>query len=419
MAKIIIKNLGPIEDIELEIKNINILFGPQASGKSIISRAIYFFENYIDNFIESIIMSDKETSSKEYEGQLLENFRNKFKEFIEEDTFVKYIFDDDIYITIDIKSKLCYFPKLNKILPTLKSALKKEPDNNALFKIAESNVIYARKYLRENLHIKHMQSFFIPDSRNSINLLENYSKIIYIKKDELPLDWTIPLFISDLSIINNKLADGIKKYSRAYLESQIPLLDYCIKLINKILKGEYKKVDNKARIYINDDKYISLDNASSGQREALPILNIIFYLFGGNCNLFIEEPETHLFPEAQMQMMELLAAFVNSGNKVFFTTHSPYLLACANDLMYASNLAKYKPNDRKRASEISKIVDERLWIDYDNLCVNFIENGTAINILDGEDKLIDDEKIDHASDIIMENFNDLFDKVEIFDLRDE
>ncbi len=416
MARIIIKNLGPIKDIELEIKNINILFGPQASGKSLISRVIYFFENYIDNFVDNILITNKELSYEEHEELIFQSFHNKFYDFMQDNTFVKYIFDKDIYINIDNKNKTSYFTKLKEILVYINL------NPNFKEKYYSAKMAYTDVYisLRKIVHIKHEKSLFIPDARNSINLLEKYSKIISIKEDILSFDWTIPQFISILSIINDKLADGIKRYSRGYLESQIPILDYCIELIGKILKGEYKVSNGEARIYITDDKYIKLNNASSGQREVLPILNIIFYLFGRNYNLFIEEPETHLFPEAQMYMMELLSAFVNSGNKIFFTTHSPYLLACANNLIYASNLAKGHENDKERLAKISEIVDKKSWIDYDNLSVNFIEDkGIAINILDKEEKLIDDKKIDYASDIIMEKFNSLFDEVETFDLEEQ
>ncbi len=99
-------------------------------------------------------------------------------------------------------------------------------------------------------------------------------------------------------------------------------------------------------------------------------------------------------------------------------THSPYLLACANNLIYAGNLAKGHENDKERLTKISQIVNEKSWIDYDNLSVNFIEkDGTIINILDKEEKLIDDKKVDSASDIIMDKFNRLFDEVESFDLE--
>jgi len=48
MQKIVIKNFGAIPDAEIEIKNILILIGEQASGKSTIAKLIYFFKSIRD-----------------------------------------------------------------------------------------------------------------------------------------------------------------------------------------------------------------------------------------------------------------------------------------------------------------------------------------------------------------------------------
>ena len=47
MEKIEIKDFVGIKDITIEIKQINILIGPQASGKSIIAKLIFYFKNFI------------------------------------------------------------------------------------------------------------------------------------------------------------------------------------------------------------------------------------------------------------------------------------------------------------------------------------------------------------------------------------
>ena len=51
MTSISIKRVGPIEEVHLEIKRINLFLGPQASGKStiakIISQAIWAEKNFL------------------------------------------------------------------------------------------------------------------------------------------------------------------------------------------------------------------------------------------------------------------------------------------------------------------------------------------------------------------------------------
>ncbi len=52
MEKIIIKNFGPIKDIELEIKDINVFIGSTSSGKSTVAKLIAIFrENSVNSYI--------------------------------------------------------------------------------------------------------------------------------------------------------------------------------------------------------------------------------------------------------------------------------------------------------------------------------------------------------------------------------
>ncbi|MBQ2800487.1 MAG: AAA family ATPase [Lachnospiraceae bacterium] len=43
MQKIAIKYLGPVKELEMDIKDFNVLIGEQATGKSTVAKAIYFF----------------------------------------------------------------------------------------------------------------------------------------------------------------------------------------------------------------------------------------------------------------------------------------------------------------------------------------------------------------------------------------
>lgn len=40
MRRLLIKNVGPIRDVDLELKRFNILIGPQSSGKSTIAKIL-------------------------------------------------------------------------------------------------------------------------------------------------------------------------------------------------------------------------------------------------------------------------------------------------------------------------------------------------------------------------------------------
>ena len=45
--KLIIKNFAGFDHIEIDLKPINIFIGPQAAGKSVIIKLVYFFKSLI------------------------------------------------------------------------------------------------------------------------------------------------------------------------------------------------------------------------------------------------------------------------------------------------------------------------------------------------------------------------------------
>ena len=182
-------------------------------------------------------------------------------------------------------------------------------------------------------------------------------------------------------------------------------------LLKKILKGEYRfngDID-KERIYFKNNQYVKLQYASSGQQESVWILLLIFrYILDGTSVFMVfEEPEAHLYPETQSDIVELIGLLANVyNNQIIITTHSPYILSAFNNLLYASQVGKNKIGDEKEAVE--SIVNSKSWIDPDRISAYFISENGYESIIDEELKLIQAEKIDSASSIINDKFNDLF-----------
>lgn len=147
--------------------------------------------------------------------------------------------------------------------------------------------------------------------------------------------------------------------------------------------------------------------SSSGQQEAVWILQLIFSLMLNNtrATLVIEEPEAHLFPEAQMYMVWLMALFANQeGNRLIVTTHSPYILTSLNNLLYAEQVGKVAERE-----SVEKIIPSSYWLDFDRLSVNLIGEGEISSILDRSIKQIKAEMIDSVSGILNEQYEQLLD----------
>lgn len=69
--KISIKDFSCINEASIEVKSFNVIIGPQASGKSLISKLIYFFNTLKNDQIETI----KSAKSIEY---FSEELKEKF-----------------------------------------------------------------------------------------------------------------------------------------------------------------------------------------------------------------------------------------------------------------------------------------------------------------------------------------------------
>jgi hypothetical protein len=101
MEKIEIKDFVGIRDITIEIKKINILIGPQASGKSVIAKLLFYFKSFIFEIIDTAEQSkNKRDLDKDYKQKFEEYFpsscwgSNKFK--------IRYSIDEN-FIEIHIK----------------------------------------------------------------------------------------------------------------------------------------------------------------------------------------------------------------------------------------------------------------------------------------------------------------------------
>ena len=178
-----------------------------------------------------------------------------------------------------------------------------------------------------------------------------------------------------------------------------------LELINDILRGSYRSDSSGERIVLKNGKDVKINFASSGQQEAVWILNLLFdRLIQSRSSMFIiEEPESHLFPQTQKAIVELIALVANQGHSMLVTTHSPYVLGTLNNLLYAGLF-----KGRAKQEQAAGIIPDLLWLDHRNFDAWFVRDGRLENCMDGEIHLIQNEKIDEISDVINRDYDRLF-----------
>ena len=185
-----------------------------------------------------------------------------------------------------------------------------------------------------------------------------------------------------------------------------PKLKLAYKLIRNVIRGQYSNSEYGERIVHPGRGYVYLKNASSGQQESIRILQDAFLsIYQGNKLLrIVEEPEAHLFPEAQMATIQLLVLMLNSApyGHLILTTHSPYTLTVINNLIYAAKVGASHPE------QVNSIIKKELWLSSDKVSAYLLnQNGRASDIIEPGLGEIKAELIDGVSNVINNQYDQL------------
>ncbi len=415
MHRLKIKNFGPVEDVELNINDILIFIGSQAGGKSTISKAIYFFKSLRDELLQLL----KESTGKHQFDRLTDAFTKKIrKKFLEilgspthSDPFeLTYWYARDKYITLRLKESNYPEPEFSSQLRDCLKELSEKADE-LLSEILRENIPIASDRLAERTMIHNRiqklvyrvfeddtNHFFIPAGRMLPAILsEPFGNIELQGADFLTRDFADRMMISKPTF--SKSPDELIQDKIHLTTDSIDMesVQYAQKLMGNILKGTYRVDAEGQKIFFDNRRFTRLAYSSSGQQEVLWIVLLAFLIILNRTKsaIVFEEPEAHLYPETQRELISLIALVTNTtASQVIITTHSPYILSSCNNLLYAHRVSKSKPE------QVNAVVDQKIRLDPKKMSAYFLEKGRIRNILDEESGLIHTEAIDSASDII-------------------
>lgn len=421
MQKIKIHKLGPIIDCEISIEKFMVLTGPQASGKSTLAKSIFFFKN-IKNLLLMLcrkrnLLDDTETLKMSYKKRIIREIRSNFLQIfgstwgMNNEMVMHYEFTQSRWITISLKNDKM---NPNYIWVDLSDEIKK-------FLYELDTIDEMGSWLEQDTWLKtEIENFFgdtreivyIPAGRSLITLLSSQLSYIYSSMDDAQkraLDYCTQNYLerilrlkgdyttSYVQMIQNQMQLTDKKVDKKYLLSVITLMQ-------DILKGEYRNVNGEERLQVTESQYVKINFASSGQQEVVWILNVLFYqlLYNRKAYFIIEEPESHLFPDAQKKIVQFISAVKNNGNQILVTTHSPYILGELNNLLYANHIC-----GQVKEEELSQIISEYQRIEYSDFTAYFLQGGEVESCLDEEFPSIKNEIIDGAADDINREFDEM------------
>ena len=107
---------------------------------------------------------------------------------------------------------------------------------------------------------------------------------------------------------------------------------------------------------------LSLMRASSMVSELAPLVLYLRHVVERGDVLIIEEPESHLHPAMQVEVIGWIARIVGAGVRVIVTTHSEWVLEALSNLVLASKLSEDEQSDVGLDGPALRPEDVGVWV---------------------------------------------------------
>ncbi|RHO66402.1 hypothetical protein DW083_19020 [Parabacteroides sp. AF48-14] len=395
MEKIRIKDFGPIQQAEIDIKDICVLIGHTSSGKSTIAKLLAIF-----NSMEFYCIGPGDDLSPFI--SLLKTYNIDFE--FKEDTYIRYekepyhwtICKEGVQTDYPYAKSIKEWNNLSLPLSEEKSFYKSrilsviENFDEDLKAFYEGQLNAIEQIQGEDFFLRHQ---FYSLYAKLINFMYRGESSIYIPAERILMS-TLSQAIYSFYDKEINLPISLKKFANLYSLAKRENDHYVIDFLNILVLFDNKKGNDGFILGSGDE--VDLSQASSGLQALIPMLSVFDYSLLSQNLLIIEEPELNLYTKVQKDLIEYIIRRAKQNHvKIFITTHSPYVMSTLQNLLQAGNIAK---ESEAKAAEVKKLVPEDRWIDYDDLTCLFINaNGTSRNILDPEYHTIGVNEMDNVS----------------------
>jgi len=375
--RLIVKNFGPVSNLDIEIRPLTLFIGTQGSGKSTISKLLTICRD-LRWWLQILEKAESEELMKPfYDFSINEYFQeNSYIYYTVKGDVVKYE-HGDFYFSSDFMN--------TDIIKNYISFSNKKLIQNSLASINDTDDEVSEIVLNTNARM----ILYILAERNLVgNLSESLASMITA---QVPLPKPLIEYMS-----------MFERAKKEYPSYNIPF--FGVKFVKK---------EGRERIELEDkNKDLPLSACSSGLQSAIPMLMVIDYaLKMDSFDAFvIEEPEQNLFPENQYKMLCFITSkFWNSKKQRQFiiTTHSPYLLSSLNMLMLAFRLNQ---NEDIR-EQVETIVKPDFTVNPDDVAVYSLNPDSeeyCKSLISEKTRLVSVNELDSVSEYIGDDFDRLY-----------
>lgn len=409
MARLIVKNVGPIKDVDIELKKVNVFMGPQGCGKSTLAKIISF-----SSWLEK---GNEDTDKVKKNGLISTLIRyHRMEGYFHSDTQIAYLGEN-----------VCWYYRFPQPLPVSWKGFTPE----RVYNDNEFVIYYTEKSINPKV-------IYIPAERNFVSVVPNLQK--YAEQDDslqsFVNDWfeakraytekkSLKIEMLDIEYYYNAKTDNdiikvngqktqLSQSSSGY-QSVVPLMALLSYLSSEIYKEN--KPFSPAENAQMQEILSHVSNEASGEMEQKVIDRIRGFLQGkvySHTQFIIEEPEQNLFPNTQCDLMYHLLNCLNHGkaHRAVITTHSPYILYALNNCMLASII-----RETISADELEELQVEcaNVFIHSKDVAVWEIENGSMKtytkdaknSTIQDKDGLIRKNFFNNVMGKVMSDFNNL------------
>lgn len=432
MITLSVSDFSCLDDAQFSLAPVNVIIGPQGSGKSVTTKLFYFYSDILNNFITSAERGDsfddyKKLVSRQFNlwfppsawggGRSNINYyagsfsvrmlRRKSQGKLTDEMAVTFSdwFSDTYRQACDLFARA----RPDDLVDLETNALV----NAALDRSYRVREILSARFQKELGSDYLSQQTFIPAGRAFFTSIGRLVAGFEQAGSLDPVTIKFARLFANIRDRSGRASSRLSRFGPEYLTRRDTYM-------SSFFGGEIKFDGDSEYVQTPDGRQVPFTSLSSGQQELLPMWSLIDYYSEIDESrrisrtrpmrsraelLYIEEPEAHLFPSAQSLLMEYLIGSVASERKtrnLVITTHSPYIMGKLNVFLKAGQLSRRK----KRNQDINEVVPRECWLTESQISVSAIEGRSIRNLLD-DDGLIDATYLDQVSEDISREFSAL------------